>query len=62
MAQASTPEELLDELGTAPGINITQVNETTYLFVLQPAGNLGAAPNSQLAADAYGSNSGYTCN
>jgi hypothetical protein len=27
-AQASTPEKLLDELETLPGINVVQVNET----------------------------------
>ena len=31
-AQASTPEALLDELGKSPGLNVIQVNETSYLF------------------------------
>ena len=34
MAEASTLEELLDELGTFPGINVTQVNETSYLLTI----------------------------
>lgn len=32
-AQASTPEELLGELEAIPGINITQVNVTTYMVM-----------------------------
>ena len=45
VAQASTPEQLLDELGKSPGINVTQVNETSYLFVLQPTEDSSAAPH-----------------
>jgi hypothetical protein len=29
----STPEELLDELGEIPGINVTQINETAYMVL-----------------------------
>jgi len=49
-AQASTPEQLLDDLGTVPGIEAVHVNETAYLFVPQPAGNLSAEPGGSLTA------------
>jgi hypothetical protein len=58
-AQASTPEELLDELGKSPGINVTQVNETA---VLQQAGNLSAPCCGSLNTDSCGRTSGETCN
>ena len=61
VVQTSTPEELLDELGRSPGVNVTQVNETAYLFVLLHVGDSSAVPN-QLTADGCGSNSGYACN
>ena len=32
-------------------INVTQVNETAYLFILQPAGDLSAVPGSSLTTD-----------
>lgn len=51
VTQASTPEELLDKLETFPVINVTQINETAYLFVLQPAGSLSSVPGSFLATD-----------
>lgn len=45
-----------------PVINVTQVNETTVLFVLQPAGNLGAVPRGSLTTDSCGTKTdGTTC-
>jgi hypothetical protein len=35
-AQASTPEELLDELGAIPGISIAQMNDTAWMLVISP--------------------------
>jgi len=31
-AQASTPEELLDELGAVPGIEVMKINEASHIF------------------------------
>ena len=44
-------DDLLDKLETFLVINVTQINETAYLFVLQPAGSLSSVPGSFLATD-----------
>ena len=44
VGQAFTTEELLEELGEVPGINIVKVNDTAWMLIIEPTGNLGVAP------------------
>lgn len=60
-AQASEADDLLNRLGELPGINVIQVNETTYLFVLQPTGSLDSASCGSTFTGDCSRCSGNTC-
>ena len=63
VVQASEANDLLNQLSELPGINVVRVNETAYLFVLQPAGNLSVATCcGSLTTDYCGRSDGENCN